>query len=48
MEHGTTNFLEVLTARQSLLSARLTLIADRYDEIQSVISLYHALGGGNS
>lgn len=47
MEHGTTNFLEVLTARQSLLSAQLTLVSDRYSEIQGVISLYHALGGGS-
>ncbi len=46
MEHGTINYLEVLTARQSLLSARLTLVSDRYSEIQSVINLYHALGGG--
>ncbi len=46
MEHGTTNYLEVLTARQSLLNSRLTLISDRYDEILGVISLYHALGGG--
>ena len=47
MEHGTTNYLEVLTAQQSLLSSRLTLVSDRNSEIQSVISLYHALGGGS-
>ena len=47
MEHSsTTNYLQVLTARQSLLSARLTVVSDRYDEVQGVISLYHALGGG--
>lgn len=46
MEHGTVNYLQVLTARQSLLSARLTLASDRYSEIQGVINLYHALGGG--
>lgn len=46
MKHGTVNYLEVLTCRQSLLSSRLTLVADRNEEIQSVISLYHALGGG--
>lgn len=46
MDHGTTTYLEVLTAQQSLLQARLTLEADRFDEIQGVISLYHALGGG--
>lgn len=46
MEHGTTTYLEVLTARQNLLSARLTQTANRFSEIQSVISLYRALGGG--
>ena len=47
MEHSAdTNYLQVLTARQSLLSAQLTVVSDRYDEIQGVIELYHALGGG--
>ncbi|MBM6890697.1 TolC family protein [Bacteroides caecigallinarum] len=46
MEYGTTNYLEVLTARQSLLSAQLTQVSNRFTEIQSVISLYQALGGG--
>ena len=48
MVHGTTNYLEVLTARQSLLVARLSLVADRNAEIKSVITLYHALGVGNN
>lgn len=42
-----TNYLQVLTARQSLLSAQLAVATDRYDEIQGVIELYHALGGGS-
>lgn len=42
-----TNYLQVLTARQSLLSAQLNVASDRYDEIQGVIELYHALGGGS-
>lgn len=46
MRHGQINYLQVLTARQSLLAARLELLADRKAEIQSVIDLYHALGGG--
>ena len=46
MEHGTTTNLEVLTARQSLLSAQLSQTANRFSEIQSVITLYQALGGG--
>ena len=46
MEHGTTTYLEVLTAKQNLLSAQLTQTANRFSEIQSVITLYCALGGG--
>ena len=46
MEYGTTTYLEVLTARQSLLSAQLSQTANRFTEIQSVINLYRALGGG--
>ena len=46
MRYGTQNYLEVLTARQSLLQAELTAVSDRFDEIAGVINLYHALGGG--
>ncbi|MCD8260243.1 MAG: TolC family protein [Bacteroides sp.] len=46
MRHGSTTYLEILTARQSLLSAQLAGISDRYSEIQSIINLYRALGGG--
>ncbi|MCD8183170.1 MAG: TolC family protein [Bacteroides sp.] len=46
MEHGNTTYLEVLTARQSLLSAQLSQTANRFTEIQSLINLYQALGGG--
>ena len=46
MEHGTTTYLEVLTAQQSLLSAQLTQVANEVMEIQSLIQLYQALGGG--
>lgn len=45
--HGnTTSYLETLTAQQSLLSAKLSLISDKYDKLQAGISLYQALGGG--
>lgn len=46
MRHGTTTFLEVLTAQQGLLNAQLTQVANRFTEIQGVINLYQALGGG--
>ena len=46
MLHSSQNYLEVLTARQTLLEAELSAVSDRFDEIQGVINLYHALGGG--
>ena len=46
MRHTSTNYLEVLTAQQTLLNAEQAVAQDKFDEIQSVISLYHALGGG--
>lgn len=46
MLHGSSTYLEVLTARQALLTAQLASIADRFEEIQGVVNLYHALGGG--
>ena len=46
MQYSSQNYLEVLTARQTLLQAELTAVSDRFDEIQGVINLYHALGGG--
>lgn len=46
MRHSNTTYLEVLTAQQSLLDAQTTLAKDRFDEIQAIINLYHALGGG--
>lgn len=46
VRHSPANYLEVLTAQQALLEARLTLARDRTDALQSVVSLYHALGGG--
>jgi multidrug efflux system outer membrane protein len=36
----------VLTAQQSLLNAELQQVANMFTEVQSVISLYQALGGG--
>ena len=47
MRHSSgATYLEVLTAQQSLLEAENTLAQDRFDEIQGIIHLYHALGGG--
>ena len=46
MRYSSANYLEVLTAQQTLLSAEQAVAQDRFDEIQSIITLYHALGGG--
>ena len=46
MQHGNTTYLEVLTARQTLLNAQLSQTANCFKEIQSLINLYQALGGG--
>ena len=46
MRHSGTTYLEVLTAQQSLLDAEMSLLQSRFDRIQGIITLYHALGGG--
>lgn len=43
---GTSTYLEVLSAEQSLLSARLSQVSDSFDSMQAIVSLYRALGGG--
>ena len=45
MNNGSTTYLEVLTAQESLLSAQLTQVENRYEMIQALINLYTALGG---
>lgn len=44
---GNATYLELLSARQALLSARLNVVTDGFTYCQSVISLYNALGGGS-
>ncbi len=46
MKHGSTTYLEVLTAQFSLLQCELNYSATQFDEVQSVINLYRSLGGG--
>ena len=46
MQHGNINYLELLTAEQSLLQAELNEASNRFDEFQNIINLYYALGGG--
>ena len=41
-----TNYLNVITAQNSLLSAQMSQISNRMDIIRGTIDLYQALGGG--
>jgi len=41
-----TNYTDVLTAEQNLLTAKLSGVNDKLQEFQSVVELYRALGGG--
>jgi HAE1 family hydrophobic/amphiphilic exporter-1 len=41
-----TNYTDVLTSEQSLLSAQLNSVNDRLQQLQAVVDLYKALGGG--
>lgn len=46
LTYGSANYTEVLTAQTSLLSAQLSSINDKLQQLNSVVSLYRALGGG--
>ncbi len=46
MDNGKANYLEVITAQETLLSAQLNEASNLYDEAQAFIALYIALGGG--
>lgn len=46
IRHSPTTYLEVLTAQQSLLEAETLQSQAYFERIQSIIKLYHALGGG--
>lgn len=43
---GTSTYLEVLEAQQSLLSALISKTNDQLNKLNALTSLYHALGGG--
>ena len=43
---GNATYLEVLSAQQSLLNAKLNVITDTFTKCQSMVNLYTALGGG--
>ncbi|KJD36653.1 membrane protein [Tamlana sedimentorum] len=46
LKNGYANYLDLLTARQSALSAELSIIDSKLQQLSSVVNLYEALGGG--
>lgn len=46
LKNGYANYLDLLTARQSVLSAELNIIDSKLQQLISIVDLYEALGGG--
>lgn len=46
LTYGTSTYTEVLNAQTNLLSARLSSVNDRLQQLDAVVTLYRALGGG--
>ncbi len=46
LKAGEANYIEVLTAQQSLLNAKLNNVSERYAQMNYGVDLYKALGGG--
>lgn len=46
LNYGLANYLEVLTAQQSSLNAKLAEINAKYTKLNALVDLYSALGGG--
>ncbi|MEO3405444.1 efflux transporter outer membrane subunit [Mucilaginibacter sp. CAU 1740] len=46
VRYGSANYTEVLTAEQNLLTAKLNSVDDRLQQLQAIVYVYRALGGG--
>ena len=46
LKNGYATYLDLLTARQSALNSEIKVIGSRLQQLQSVVNLYEALGGG--
>lgn len=46
LQNGFATYIEIITARQSLLQAELSKVNDKLQQLQSEVNLYRALGGG--
>lgn len=47
LQYGLVNYLEVLTAKDNALNTEINYIDNKYSQLNAVITLYKALGGGN-
>lgn len=47
LKYGMVNYLEVLTAKDNALSTELNFIENKYKQLNAIINLYKALGGGS-
>lgn len=47
LQYGLVNYLEVLTAKDNALNTEINYIDNKYKQLNAVITLYKALGGGN-
>jgi outer membrane protein TolC len=46
LDNGFANYLEVLNARENALNSSLNLINTKNNQLQAIVDLYEALGGG--
>ena len=46
LKAGEANYTEVLSAQKDLLSAQLSQVNDKLDQLNQSVNLYKALGGG--
>jgi len=46
LQYGMVNYLEVLTAKDNALNTELAYITNKYNQMDAIITLYRALGGG--
>ena len=46
LQYGMANYLEVLTAKDNALNTELGYITNKYNQMDAIITLYRALGGG--
>ncbi len=46
LDNGIANYLEVLTAQENALNSSLNLVNAKYNQLQAIVNLYEALGGG--